>query len=96
MTMRERWAMFRREVWPILMPGLVIAAAVATSVNFWLLIPALHDLKQQADMGAKARVRQCVVAKPADHLYADAQKRGVITRRDLEKFRAGVPARCLK
>lgn len=94
--MRDRLGTFRKEIWPIIMPGLVIAAAVATSINFWLLIPALNDLKDQANMGAKARVRQCAIAPASDRVYADAQKRGVISKRDLAKFRAGLPARCLK
>jgi hypothetical protein len=87
-------------LWPVILPGLVIALAIGTSLNFWLLIPALSKLKTQSQEGQKARATQCerepVIAKVADAAYAvrralPADNR--ITSDELKLFHARAP-RC--
>lgn len=80
----------------MLMPGLVVALAIATSVNFWLLIPALNDLKAQSANGQRARSRQCLLAPVALKVYQAERNRGVITEPDLDLLRGGLPSSCLK
>jgi len=72
-----------RDWWLTVVMGVM---AVAIIILFWLLVPALGRLSDQAQAGAAGKRRQCAVLPVATKMYADAQKRHIITSRDFETF----------
>lgn len=77
----------KREVKSWFLPGMVALMAVAIAVEFMLLIPLLREQGQQAMQGERARKRQQAVYPVSLKIYVDAERRGVISRRELECFR---------
>jgi hypothetical protein len=81
-------------LWPVILPGLVIALAVGTSLNFWLLVPALSKLKAQSEEGQKARATQCEVFPVTLKVYTAAVRYRLISEEDLATYRRASPTGC--
>lgn len=84
------------DAWPVILPGLVVALAIGTSLNFWLLIPALSKLKEQSEEGKKARVTQCRVFPISIKVYTAAVRYELISQQDLQTYKRAAPQGCPK
>ena len=60
---------------------------VGVAVNFALLIPLIDKVTRQSTEGRDARVRQQAVYPVSVKLYTDAERRGVISARELACFK---------
>lgn len=70
------------------LPSFLGLALVGVAVNFTLLLPALHRQAIQSHEGQLARARQRATYPVSLKVYEDAERRGVISARDLACFKS--------